>query len=60
MASSVNVPTNPKIKEQDVNQKLQLFGIYSGMSSHLPMALVLTPDDVCCRSGRVDQNMSLT
>jgi hypothetical protein len=34
MASkSVNVPTDPKIKEQDVNAKLQLYGIYSGMSS---------------------------
>jgi hypothetical protein len=33
MASkSVNVPTDPKIKEQDVNAKLQLYGIYSGMS----------------------------
>jgi hypothetical protein len=30
-SSSVNVPTNPKIKEQDVNAKLQLYGIYSGM-----------------------------
>lgn len=29
---SVNVPTNPKIKEQDVNAKLQLYGIYSGTS----------------------------
>jgi hypothetical protein len=33
MSSSVNVPTNPKIKEQDVNAKLQLYGIYSGMLS---------------------------
>jgi hypothetical protein len=32
-SSSVNVPTNPKIKEQDVNAKLQLYGIYSGMLS---------------------------
>jgi hypothetical protein len=31
-SNSVNVPTNPKIKEQDVNAKLQLYGIYSGMS----------------------------
>lgn len=28
---SVNVPTNQKIKEQDVNAKLQLYGIYAGM-----------------------------
>lgn len=27
---SVNVPTNEKIKEQDVNNKLQLYGIYRG------------------------------
>lgn len=32
MASkAVNVPTNQKIKEKDVNAKLQLYGIYSGM-----------------------------
>ena len=29
---SVNRPTNVKQKEADVNQKLQLYGIYSGMS----------------------------
>lgn len=29
--ATVNVPTNPKIKEQDINKKLQLFGIYSGV-----------------------------
>ena len=28
--AAVNVPTNYKIKEQDVNTKLQLYGIYSG------------------------------
>lgn len=27
---TVNVPTNEKIKEQDVNFKLQLYGIYRG------------------------------
>jgi hypothetical protein len=32
-SNSVNVPTNPKIKEQDVNTKLQLYGIYSGTST---------------------------
>lgn len=31
--ASVNVPTNNKIKEKDVNAKLQLFGIYEGMST---------------------------
>ena len=29
---SVNVPTNTKIKEKDVNSKLQLYGIYEGAS----------------------------
>lgn len=29
---SVNRPTNVKQKEADVNQKLQMYGIYSGMS----------------------------
>lgn len=28
--AAVNVPTNFKIKEKDVNAKLQLYGIYSG------------------------------
>lgn len=32
-SAGVNVPTNTKIKEQDVNNKLQLYGIYSGKSS---------------------------
>lgn len=31
-SASVNVPTNTKIKEQDVNNKLQLYGIFSGKS----------------------------
>ena len=31
MASTgVNVPTNQKIKEKDINSKLQLYGIYEG------------------------------
>ena len=30
---SVNRPTNVKQKEADVNQKLQLYGIYSGKSN---------------------------
>lgn len=30
---SVNVPTNTRIKEQDVNQKLQLYGIFSAFSN---------------------------
>lgn len=29
--ANVNRPTNVKQKEADVNQKLQLYGIYSGM-----------------------------
>ena len=28
--ATVNRPTNVKQKEEDVNQKLQLYGIYSG------------------------------
>lgn len=30
-SKAVNVPTNEKIKEQDVNNKLQLYGIYRGI-----------------------------
>ena len=30
---AVNRPTNVKQKEADVNQKLQLYGIYSGKSN---------------------------
>ena len=40
---SVNRPTNVKQKEADVNQKLQLYGIYSGKSilmHHIPSILV--------------------
>lgn len=33
-SASVNVPTNTKIKEQDVNNKLQLYGIFSGKLFH--------------------------
>ena len=32
---SVNRPTNVKQKEADVNQKLQLYGIYSGKSNYI-------------------------
>ena len=28
--AAVNVPTNYKLKESDVNKKLQLYGIYAG------------------------------
>ena len=31
-SSAVNKPTNVKQKEQDVNAKLQLYGLYSGKS----------------------------
>lgn len=33
MSSTVNKPTDTKIKEKDVNAKLQLYGIYEGMPS---------------------------
>jgi len=36
--ATVNRPTDVRQKEKDINQKLQLYGIYSGMAS--------TP---CCR-----------
>jgi hypothetical protein len=29
-SKAVNVPVDPKVKERDVNAKLQLYGIYSG------------------------------
>lgn len=32
MSSSVNKPTDTKVKEKDVNAKLQLYGIYAGTS----------------------------
>lgn len=34
-SKSVNVPTDPKVKEKDINAKLQLYGIYSGMCARL-------------------------
>ncbi|KAK5119027.1 hypothetical protein LTR62_000238 [Meristemomyces frigidus] len=30
---SVNVPTNPQLKEKDINSKLQLFGIYEAFAN---------------------------
>jgi hypothetical protein len=34
MASkAVNVPVNEKLKEQDINNKLQLYGIYSAFAN---------------------------
>ncbi|KAF2724629.1 hypothetical protein K431DRAFT_194268, partial [Polychaeton citri CBS 116435] len=32
-SKAVNVPTNTKVKEQDVNAKLQLYGIYSAFAN---------------------------
>ena len=34
-SKAVNVPTNEKIKEQDINNKLQVYGIYRGTVYHL-------------------------
>lgn len=34
-SKAVNVPTDTKVKEQDINAKLQLYGIYSGMFARL-------------------------
>ncbi|KAL9534268.1 hypothetical protein SMMN14_02241 [Sphaerulina musiva] len=31
-SKSVNVPTDPKVKEKDINAKLQLYGIYSAFA----------------------------
>ena len=43
---SVNRPTNVKQKEADVNQKLQLYGIYSGKSNvpHQTPSILLNHD----------------
>lgn len=38
MSSAVNKPTDNKVKEKDINAKLQLYGIYEGMSP-LPATL---------------------
>lgn len=32
-SKAVNVPVNEKLKEQDVNNKLQLYGIYSAFAN---------------------------
>jgi len=32
MSKSVNVPVDPKVKERDINAKLQLYGIYSAFA----------------------------
>lgn len=33
MAANVNKPTNKKVKEDDVNRKLQIYGIFSAFQS---------------------------
>lgn len=32
MSAAVNRPTDVAVRDKDVNQKLQLYGIFSGMS----------------------------
>jgi len=44
--AAVNVPTNFKLKEQDVNTKLQLYGIYSG-KSYLAGMMVVVAKFIC-------------
>ena len=39
-SKAVNVPTNQKVKEADVNAKLQLYGIYSGTSMSVKLPAV--------------------
>lgn len=39
--AAVNKPTDTKQKEKDVNAKLQLYGIYAGMSSPLVLLAYL-------------------
>jgi hypothetical protein len=59
-SSSVNVPTNPKIKEQDVNAKLQLYGIYSGTSSAVRfIALVCGLKSSQSRNAKLTSSRSL-
>jgi hypothetical protein len=36
-SKAVNVPTDQKVKEKDINAKLQLYGIYSGESPHFTL-----------------------
>jgi hypothetical protein len=36
-SAKVNRPTNVKVKEEDVNRKLQLYGIFSGKLLSLRM-----------------------
>lgn len=38
-STNVNVPTDNKIKEKDINAKLQLYGIFEGTSIHLTSSL---------------------
>lgn len=37
-SKAVNVPTDTKVKEKDINAKLQLYGIYSGTFAPLDSA----------------------
>lgn len=44
MTPNVNVPTDLKVKEKDVNAKLQLYGIYSGKSTIADARPISSPD----------------
>lgn len=39
-SNTVNRPTNVAQKAADINQKLQLYGIYNGMFNHLIASFV--------------------
>lgn len=51
---SVNVPTNQKIKEQDINAKLQLYGIYAGMCLSSPSMAPQWPRAPTPQSSKTD------
>lgn len=45
-SKSVNVPTDTKIKEKDVNAKLQLYGIYAAFAQGKVPSV--SPESQCC------------
>jgi hypothetical protein len=47
-STSVNRPTNPKQKEQDINQKLQLYGIFTAFSNGKVPSVSYCPIYITC------------
>ncbi|KPI35148.1 uncharacterized protein AB675_1363 [Cyphellophora attinorum] len=55
--ANVNVPTDTKIKEKDVNQKLQLYGIYSAFANGKPPSSLIAIKEAVQRGSRASRRL---